>query len=106
MFVNIKGSTVSIVLNSNDTSKFKAKAAQKKDKNKAASLSINQIKQYWIALYSVVTSFNPYNVSVNISIKKKLKENTKIIIINSMLIKSNNAVHRDKPKNMNIQNTK
>lgn len=94
------------MLNSSVTRRFNVKAAQKKDKNKAASLSINHKKQYCIARYSVVTSFIPYKVSIKISIKKKLKENKSINKIMSKLIGSNMQVHKDNPKKVNRQNIK
>lgn len=100
------GSTVTIVLNSKVTNKFKAKAAQKKDKNKAASLKINQMKQCCIVRYKVVTSVIPYKVSVKISTKKNPNEKSKIKNINNILKKSNVKVHKDRPKNVNKQKIK
>lgn len=103
---NIEGNTVTTVLNSKVTNKLRANAAQKKDKNKAASLKINQIKQYWITRYKEVTSLIPYKVSVKISMNKKLKEKSKIKKIKNILKKSKVKVQRDNPKNVNKQNTK
>lgn len=106
LFAYIIGNTPIIVLNSKVTNIFNANAAQKKEKNNAASLNINHIKQYWIILCNVVTSLIPYNVSVSISMDKKLIEKTRIKISKLMLYISNVYVHKDNPKNVNPQKTK
>lgn len=94
------GKTVLIVLNSNVVSRFNANAAQKNDKNNAASLNINHIKQYCIVRYKLVTSFIPYILSVNISVNKKIKVPKRSIKNKFILIISKKKVHNDNPNKM------
>lgn len=101
----IVGNTVLIVANSKVTNKFKANAAQKKERNKAASLNINHTKQYCIVLYKVVTSFIPYTLSVRISINKNIKVLINKIKSNIILITSKKQVHKDNPNKIKRTNT-
>ena len=102
----IVGMGVTIALNSNVTNKFKAKALQKNDKKRAASLRINQIKQYCMIRYKVVTSLIPYKVSVIISINKKVKAYKKIMTISNIVNISKKNVQIDIPTYRNKQNIK
>lgn len=86
--------------------KLNAKLLQKKDKNKAASLSMNHIKQYCIVRYIVTTSVKPYILSVIISVNNSNSVVNKTKNNKAILIKSKKKDHMDKPHIINKHNIK